>query len=406
MAELQDLIDSLARRIGRPVAIDDPRFRLVAYSAHTGHVDKVRTEWVLTRHVPDAVARWVNAQNIQNATEPVRVRGNRDLELDDRVAIPVRYRDRLLGFLWLIDHDHTLSDPAIARAEEAAVLAADIMYRDHLVDDLRRGQERELLRDLLSERAEVREQAAIALREADLLSASGRYAFIAAGRIDGGRLASTGGWMEMALWEFRQRQPRRSFMHLVRPDHGILVWSLPPGSAAEPSRRNPAVTRGLLEDLRAAHSGEVAVGISGMRTDIDESPDAHREALLALNVAAVIDRFRPVAAWPELGIYQMLARYPAGDIEPAMLPGGLLRLIEAKDRVHLLRTLEVYLDNAGGTASTAADLDIHRVSLYARLNRIEQITGMDLGNGQDRLALHLGIKLARLGGLLSQNEPD
>jgi DNA-binding PucR family transcriptional regulator len=34
--------------------------------------------------------------------------------------------------------------------------------------------------------------------------------------------------------------------------------------------------------------------------------------------------------------------------------------------------------------------------MYYRLSRIEQITGMSLASGGDRLALHLGVKLARL----------
>ncbi|SEP14607.1 hypothetical protein SAMN04489732_10442 [Amycolatopsis saalfeldensis] len=32
------------------------------------------------------------------------------------------------------------------------------------------------------------------------------------------------------------------------------------------------------------------------------------------------------------------------------------------------------------------------------MRRIEQIAGVDLADGQQRLALHLGIKLARLQG--------
>ena len=41
-------------------------------------------------------------------------------------------------------------------------------------------------------------------------------------------------------------------------------------------------------------------------------------------------------------------------------------------------------------------LRIHKTSLYYRLRRIETLTGMCLRDGEDRLALHLGIKLVRL----------
>ena len=44
-------------------------------------------------------------------------------------------------------------------------------------------------------------------------------------------------------------------------------------------------------------------------------------------------------------------------------------------------------------------LQVHRTSLYYRIGRVEEITGMRLANGGDRLALHLGVKLARLKGV-------
>jgi DNA-binding PucR family transcriptional regulator len=42
---------------------------------------------------------------------------------------------------------------------------------------------------------------------------------------------------------------------------------------------------------------------------------------------------------------------------------------------------------------------LHRGTLYYRLQKAERIAGVDLRSGGDRLALHLGLKLARLIGL-------
>jgi DNA-binding PucR family transcriptional regulator len=62
-------------------------------------------------------------------------------------------------------------------------------------------------------------------------------------------------------------------------------------------------------------------------------------------------------------------------------------------------TLETYLELAGDARATAEALSLHRATLYYRLNRIEEITGARLKTGDDRLALHLGLRLARLSGL-------
>lgn len=62
----------------------------------------------------------------------------------------------------------------------------------------------------------------------------------------------------------------------------------------------------------------------------------------------------------------------------------------------LARTAEVYLDCAGQAGRTASELGIHRQTLYYRLNRVEQLTGLDLDDGEDRLLLHMALKRARL----------
>ncbi|MGW3320696.1 PucR family transcriptional regulator, partial [Streptomyces fungicidicus] len=68
----------------------------------------------------------------------------------------------------------------------------------------------------------------------------------------------------------------------------------------------------------------------------------------------------------------------------------------APAQAELARTAEVYLDRAGQAGRTAAELGIHRQTLYYRLSRIEQLTGLDLDDGEDRLLLHMALKGSRL----------
>lgn len=49
---------------------------------------------------------------------------------------------------------------------------------------------------------------------------------------------------------------------------------------------------------------------------------------------------------------------------------------------------EVYLDCAGQAGRTATELGIHRRTLYYRLSRVQQLTGLDVDDGKDRLLLH------------------
>ena len=77
---------------------------------------------------------------------------------------------------------------------------------------------------------------------------------------------------------------------------------------------------------------------------------------------------------------------------------GLPKLFALQSKESLVQTLEAYLDNGCDTKLTAEALFLHRASLYYRLQRIEAITDSSLKSGADRLALHSGLKLARLVG--------
>lgn len=72
----------------------------------------------------------------------------------------------------------------------------------------------------------------------------------------------------------------------------------------------------------------------------------------------------------------------------------LADLIAYDERQHsdLLVTLRTYFANNGNTALTAKELRIHRNTLAYRLNRIAEITHLDLEDADVRLNLHLALK--------------
>jgi DNA-binding PucR family transcriptional regulator len=99
------------------------------------------------------------------------------------------------------------------------------------------------------------------------------------------------------------------------------------------------------------------------------------------------------ASWDALGVDRVLSALPDGVYDD--VPEGLRRLLAGEEA--LVATLEAYLDNAGDVKRTAAALSLHRGGLYYRLRRIEEIAGVDLHDGEDRLLCHLALRLMRLG---------
>ncbi|NEA66710.1 helix-turn-helix domain-containing protein, partial [Streptomyces sp. SID12488] len=118
-----------------------------------------------------------------------------------------------------------------------------------------------------------------------------------------------------------------------------------------------------------------------------------QEASAAARAALAEPRLGPVAEWGAIGPYRLLTALP-----PDTAQDPAVHTLLAPAHQELARTAEVYLDRAGQAGRTAAELGIHRQTLYYRLSRVEQLTGLDLDDGEDRLLLHMALKGARLQG--------
>jgi DNA-binding PucR family transcriptional regulator len=132
-------------------------------------------------------------------------------------------------------------------------------------------------------------------------------------------------------------------------------------------------------------------GIAAPRTGLAELGAAWLEAVAACRAGLVEPRFGTVVEWAEIGPYRLLAALPPEAVhDPVVAP------LLSPAHHELARTAEVYLDRAGQAGRTAAELGIHRQTLYYRLSRVEQLTGLDLDDGEDRLLLHMTLKSHRL----------
>ncbi|MET8645284.1 helix-turn-helix domain-containing protein, partial [Streptomyces sp. NPDC004675] len=134
-----------------------------------------------------------------------------------------------------------------------------------------------------------------------------------------------------------------------------------------------------------------AAGVADVRHGLTELGTAWQEASGAARAALAEPRLGPVARWPSIGPYRLLTSLP-----PEAAHDAAVRVLLAPAHRELARTAEVFLDCAGQAGRTAAALGIHRQTLYYRLSRVEQLTGLDLDDGEDRLLLHMALKGARL----------
>lgn len=398
-AKLQQVADSLASSLQRDVAIDDPAMRLIAHSPHFGPVDHVRQESIMHRKVPPEAAQWLLAQGIADSSQPMRLPGNESCAMLPRVCAPIRCRDVLLGFLYLID-DPPLSADEVRRVADAAAAAGETLFEERLLVNLERSRERELLRDLLSDDQCLAEAAATELVEQGLAPASCLVLVLVFWLSESFAAVTPQEALAQALEEARCVVPSRRLLHLIRRDHGaaILLGHNRGALTSDAKRLSEVIPSRLAHPPLAAVRDATVIGIGDVHTGLIASSASYREGSWAAKVASAVPELGPALSWSELGVYRHLAKLPRHVLEDDLVHEGVTRLI-ADGHSDLVTTLETYLDLAGDAKRTAAALRLHRTSLYYRLGRIEQLTGADLHDGHDRLQLHLALKAARLTGM-------
>ena len=128
--------------------------------------------------------------------------------------------------------------------------------------------------------------------------------------------------------------------------------------------------------------------------------EAYREAKDAVSIANELGDQGQTTFYGDLKLYQFLLALKDRNLEHMRrfyheTVGNLVEHDERKQG-DLLRTLEGFFAANGNLAKAAADLDVHRNTLVYRLERISELTGLDLEDPDNRLILHLALKVQRV----------
>ncbi|MFF1452376.1 PucR family transcriptional regulator [Streptomyces sp. NPDC058274] len=402
--EYQELVDEISALLGAPATLENRDFELIAFGAYDsdrdfdeGSLDPVRTRSILTRRSTSAVRTWFEGFGIARASGPVRIPPTPEAGVyRGRICLPVRHRGVVLGYVWLLADDPGPTDEQLGAAMEVAARIGAL-----LGDEAQAGADltRELRAVLTAERGWQRDMAVAELRTALGPRADGLHTVVcvapwpSADPQDAPSVRTVPG--ATALCTVPWGAAGQSLALLVRlrsPD--VLTPALTAAARFVHEAENPPGAR----DLRAegdpaagTRGGRAAAGVAVARVGLAELGAAWQEASAAARAALAEPRLGPVAEWASIGPFRLLTSLP-----PETAQDPAVRTLLAPAHHELARTAEVFLDCAGQAGRTAAELGIHRQTLYYRLSRVEQLTGLDLDDGEDRLLLHMALKGARL----------
>jgi len=378
VGDLFALADAVAVAVGAPVTVEDPQWRVLAYSNLGQPLDEPRRQTILGRVPP---AEW--QERIEAAGVMRRMRAGDGVvrfeheDIEPRTAVPVRAGTELLGSIWTAGR---LDAAAEEELVQSARLAAVHMVAHRAFEDVERRSRGVAVREALEGRA-----------------VGGRF----------GALGASTGWavvaFEPASEEGWEGDPDRVlsilalFAENVHRDArcaqvGERLWALVPMPARTGPERLEELAQRVVDRTERVLGEILRAGIGGTVGRLAEVPASRQGAEQALAVlrrrggdrrVAHIDEVRPHALLMDL---LDLAAGHAG------LHEGPVATLTAEQR----RTLRTWLDCHGDVKGAAGRLGIHSNTLRYRLKRIAELAGLDLADPDQRLLAEVQLRVLDL----------
>lgn len=180
----------------------------------------------------------------------------------------------------------------------------------------------------------------------------------------------------------------RRAMRSVRQDGLFETWSGNLAVVTADEADWDWLRRTVISDL----GGQVSIGVGSAAARPSDLPRSLREAGLALRLQKTLLHTSSTCEYSKLGIFRMLAALPdLTDVE-VFVREWLGVLIDYDDRrkAELVHTLTQYLEHGGNYDATAAALSVHKSTLKYRLQRIRELSHMEL-NDPD---VHFNLQVA------------
>ncbi len=398
-AGFEELARAVAAGIGQPVLIEDRQFNLLA-AANPGPSCPTFDEMVGANGTPVAILKRMEERGVtrglrQNKASVYLPKG--EAHAVGRHMVPIVAGEEVCGFLSVLEAAGPLSDEVGAKLAPAALgLAVEFLKQGSMADSDQKMR-RDFFRDLLFANHNL-SQETLHRRATYLgyqLSSSYWSLVVEFDTIPSddalpGELKKLGDTLN-SLLSFRQA------LVITQGQGATVLYPVKDGQPTMDKVKHLAET--IRQKVNQTSPGwTVSIGIGQLYPDLMSIPKSYREAAQACKIGRSLKGANSVHLFTELGIYRMLLQFATSQNPDEFFCDALERLLEYDQQAdkELVKTLAAFLECNGNLTETSERLYIHRNTLKYRLERIRDITQIDLDDSENRLMLHLGLKMHQI----------
>lgn len=388
---MEALADTLSECLQSQVTIEDENHHVIAYSSHPFESDPARISTIIGKRVPQPVIAGLRSigilRQLEQSPQPVWVSAVDEIGLGPRLAVCIRHRHEVLGYIWALDTGNLAHGPAERVMEQAAKAAARYLLKQRGWKTKQERMRDEWFWRLLTSHYESGQRIA---EDAEVLSIRLAVPYYV-GVLETGIQAE-----ETMLFRLRRAAGSQQGVHLLAAtaerNRFILLFSPEGPFRAEAAA---AYIRRLADRLRMEEGARVTEGCSAGYETYVRASAAYREALTVAELRARLPfHSSQFILFEELGFLAYLPAIIEAKRSAGCRPSPLIAPLKAYDDEHkgdFLKSIAIYLSMDGNLKEAAAFLHIHTNTLIYRLNRIAEITGRHLKDAHYRTSLYLDL---------------
>lgn len=396
--ELLDICQVLAGLIRKHVVIEDADFRLLAEAPWPpADGPGSRQVGIRSARVLDVLRRRGTLAHLGKARGAVRITGLKALGVSNRIACPVRIAGDLVGYVWVLEGEETLTDLDVRAAEHGAVVAALHILRQQSVASVEARVQNSFVQALiqgeLDRVAGLEERARLLGFNPEASYVTGLLALL--GKGGQGRKRALGGLEEFHLRERLARALRLHLGELGFPAFvGYLmnqvVFLLPVDVPREALTARVAT---LCQRVKASEAHlPCAMAMGGVHARAAGVAASYAEADSAL----MASDGEGVFWYDDLLVVRVLRSVGDGRALMDLRSRTLGRLRGAPRGTMLAETLATLVGHSFNQRAAARAMHAHWNTMRHRIARIETILERPLSDPQLRLQLQLALEAERI----------
>ena len=385
VGDLFAFADAVAGAIDAPVTIEDPQWRVLAYSNLDQPIDEVRRRTILGRSPALEWQEWLVGARIPEALRS----GHEVLRLAPegvvpRLVAPIRAGSEFLGSIWAAEGATTLGAEAEAELLRAADLATVHLIAHRADENVKRRTRATHVREMLEGR----------LPEGLRHSARRRARAPMVAMVFDGLPDEEGAWtgdpdrILSVLTLLAEDADRNAMCALL----DRRLWAIVPGETGS----RTGLAHRVVERVERSLGARLVAGVGSAAPSPADLPTSRLTAEWALAVAHDGGGENGVADIAHVRGRAVLVGLLDLALEvPAFAEGRAQSLLEHdRDRgTSYVLTLRVFLDAHGDIPTAARRLSMHPNSFRYRLRRLQEISGIDMTDPDERLVVAFQLRM-------------